>query len=192
MTLASSVEHEDGSFELDEKRFLALLERLLGALDLRYPVDVLFVEPSRILELNSQFRGIDSPTDVLSFPMLSFEQVPTVGGEHLLSGKVGGFFPCHLGDIVICPAIAKKQAMALGQGLDREVLFLLIHGLLHLCGYDHEKPEDEVLMLKEQNRLLDVVKGERVHGVGWGDFIRERSPLLGTQVKREVAVTYGC
>ena len=58
------------------------------------------------------------------------------------------------GDVVICVAMAAKNAVRLGQSLGREVCFLLVHGILHLCGYDHRQPQEEAVMLAEQRRIM--------------------------------------
>ena len=62
-----------------------------------------------------------------------------------------------LGDVVICVAMAAKSAARLGQSLAREVCFLLVHGILHLCGYDHQQPRDEAIMLAKQRRIMQAV-----------------------------------
>ena len=70
-------------------------------------------------------------------------------------------FDYTLGDVVICVAIAAKSAARLGQSLAREVCFLLVHGILHLCGYDHQQPRDAAIMFAEQQRIMQAV-GKKV------------------------------
>ena len=100
---------------------------------------VAFVRDRRIRELNRDFRGKDRATDVLSFP----------AGD--------GFGADFLGDIVISTDAAARQAKEAGHSLDREVDELVIHGVLHLCGYDHETDRGEMnrLELKLRRKLLD-------------------------------------
>ncbi len=116
----------------------------------RFALGVSFVSLGRIRELNKEFRGIDRPTDVLAFPL------------YLRAGvRQGHPFGHVLGDVVICVAVAAESAARLGQSLGREVCFLLVHGILHLCGYDHQQPQEEAVMLAEQRRILSIL-GEGV------------------------------
>jgi probable rRNA maturation factor len=119
-----------------QKKYLVrtkAFERLLGELSARYrladpEVTLAFVGERAIRTLNRKFRKKDRPTDVLSFPL----------GEKGADGKF------YLGDIVIAVPVAFRQSRAKGQGLDRELRLLAIHGFLHLLGYDHSAGiEDE-------------------------------------------------
>ncbi len=110
----------------------------------RFSLSVSFVSLGRIRELNKDFRGIDRPTDVLAFPLCPRATAgPGLPFDHVL------------GDVVICVAVAAKSAVRLGQSLGREVCFLLVHGILHLCGYDHRQPQEEAIMLAKQRRIMD-------------------------------------
>jgi len=84
-------------------------------------------------ELNLRYRGIDAPTDVLSFPI----------GEEFPDG-----FYC--GDIHICLPVAREQAVSAGHSLAQELRTLVVHGLLHLAGYDHEKDDGEMMRLQDE------------------------------------------
>ena len=95
---------------------------------------------------NREYRGVDRPTDVLSFPC--FE------GEQLIGIPDG-----HLGDIMISVETAARQAEELGHSTEREILFLAIHGTLHILGYDHMQPEDEEIMLAKQRQILKIAEG---------------------------------
>ena len=111
-------------------------------------VSVTFVDDEGIRELNNKFRGLDKPTDVLSFPLLDYE------GE-----SEEPFFDelCHnLGDIVISLERAMAQANKFGHSFEREVAFLTAHSMLHLLGYDHElSEEDDADMRKRQNDIME-------------------------------------
>ena len=111
-------------------------------------VSVTFVDDEGIRELNKKFRGMDKPTDVLSFPLLDYE------GE-----SEEPFFDelCHnLGDIVISLERAMAQANEFGHSFEREVAFLTAHSMLHLLGYDHElSDEDDADMRKRQNDIME-------------------------------------
>lgn len=94
---------------------------------------------------NRDFRGVDRQTDVLSFPC--FE------GEQLIGINDG-----HIGDIMISVDTAARQAEELGHSTEREILFLAIHGTLHILGYDHMRPEDEEIMCKKQREILKTAE----------------------------------
>ena len=97
-----------------------------------------------IKELNAQYRGKDSVTDVLSFPMFD------MANEALPDDEI-----IPLGDIVICADKAREQAAELEHSFDREVAFLCIHSMLHLLGYDHELSEaDERIMIEKQKKII--------------------------------------
>ena len=104
---------------------------------------VLLTDDDEIRQLNQQFLGIDEPTDVLSFPDHVDDWVDGVDDEPLL------------GDIAISVPTAIRQATEIGHSLDAEMAHLLVHGILHLCGYDHVTgPEDEAQMRAREERYL--------------------------------------
>lgn len=133
---------------LDLARWHAVLERMLveaGILD-RAELSVTFVDDAAIHALNKEHRGVDRPTDVLSFPL--FEPGEPPPPEPL---------PYALGDLVVSIETTERQAHDYGHGFDRELGFLLAHGLLHLLGMDHETPDDEAEMRACQRLLLACV-----------------------------------
>ncbi len=101
-----------------------------------------FVSPQQIHRLNQKFRQVDKVTDVLSFP----------DGD--LNPETNRRF---MGDVLICRSVAKRQARDLGHSLEREIMFLQVHGTLHLFGYDHIEPEDEVKMLGLQRKIMALL-----------------------------------
>ena len=103
-------------------------------------VSVLITGETQIQETNKTFRALDSVTDVLSFPTGEGEDAAADG---------------YLGDIMICLPRAKEQAKAYGHSLSRELAFLTVHGALHLLGYDHMTAEDEGVMRKKQEEILE-------------------------------------
>lgn len=109
-------------------------------------ISLTFTDNEKIRRINSQFRGIDKPTDVLSFPLNDYENAPDA-----LADEPSG---C-LGDIVISLERAKEQADEFGHSLDREIAFLTVHSMLHLLGYDHVDSEaDELDMRRRQSEIL--------------------------------------
>ncbi len=107
-------------------------------------VSVTFTDNEGIREKNREFRGIDTPTDVLSFPMYNFKK-----GEGPLPGEV-----CELGDIVLSLERAEEQAEDFGHSFKREAAFLTVHSVLHLLGYDHVDSEEEELVMREHQRAV--------------------------------------
>lgn len=106
-------------------------------------VSILLTDDAQIAELNNQYRDVDGPTDVLSFSQTEGEDEPIQGIEDGL-----------LGDVVISVETAQRQADEQAKSLESEIDMLLVHGLLHLLGYDHALPEDERMMFAKQNEFL--------------------------------------
>lgn len=119
-----------------------------------YEVSVSFVDNEEIRELNQKYRDKDSATDVLSFPLLEFEDTDedfSNEEEYVQEEQL-------LGDIVISLERAKEQAAEYGHSFEREVAFLLVHGVLHLLGMDHENETDEKQMLEMQDHILSLLQ----------------------------------
>lgn len=110
-------------------------------------VSVSFTDNEGIRELNKKFRGIDRPTDVLSFPLFDYEGESEEPPVDELMGM--------LGDVVLSLEQAKAQAEEYGHSFEREVAFLTAHSMLHLLGYDHETgEEDEADMRRRQSEIM--------------------------------------
>ena len=132
--IAVEIENHSG-WRVDEPAAAAAVRSALAAEGVQSgEVGVAFVDERRIAELNAEHRGKPSPTDVLSFP---------IDGRALLPDGV----PRQLGDLVVCPAVASAEGTPIAT--------LLVHGVLHLVGYDHET--DGGAMLVRQNELLSEV-----------------------------------
>lgn len=115
-------------------------------------ISVLLVDNPTIQELNRDYREKDVPTDVLSFPLE--EEMEGDGEPEIIGGPVARM----LGDIVISIEKAETQAAEYGHSVERELAFLLVHGLLHLLGHDHEKDETaKKLMRSEEKRILTAL-----------------------------------
>ncbi|MDE3269249.1 MAG: rRNA maturation RNase YbeY [Pseudomonadota bacterium] len=126
----------------DSMRYMA--EQVLSSQTRRTcGLSISLVSRAKIKQLNQTYRHISKPTDVLAFPQeLTVEE----GGQSMQV----------MGDVVICPDVASGNAKRNGQGLDREVSFLLVHGILHLCGYDHQTESDAAIMFAQQRRMMDI------------------------------------
>lgn len=111
-------------------------------------ISLSFVTNEEIHQINRQFRKVDAPTDVLSFPQLTFEE-----GEEADVNENGEIV---LGDIIISVERAKEQAEEYGHGLKREIAFLTVHSMLHLLGYDHMEKDEEEDMFRRQKEILEI------------------------------------
>lgn len=116
-------------------------------------VSVTIVDLGEIRRINRDMRNIDSETDVLSFPMLEFDENRKMIEDDydLDDGKL------LLGDIVICAERAKSQAEEYGHSFLREMAFLTVHSMLHLLGYDHMEDEEEKEMFSRQEDILNIL-----------------------------------
>jgi probable rRNA maturation factor len=141
--------------KLDAKRFTEFSQHLSSAIAEANGGDlaVAFVSDRRMKELNRFFRGKDATTDVLSFPHESDEFEDTTSASGTTPSAQSGGHPssnqegssaAFLGDIVISVEQAQKQAEENGLTLENEIKQLILHGLLHLCGYDHETDDGEM------------------------------------------------
>lgn len=149
------MENEQDKIEVTqelEKLFHDVCCRVMESEDCRFDaeISITLVDNDRIREINSEQRGIDRVTDVLSFPMLEFDE----NGEASADFDSDGDFVL-LGDIVISPERAVQQAEEYGHSYMREMAFLTAHSMLHLLGYDHvDSAEDEKIMCEKQEAVL--------------------------------------
>jgi probable rRNA maturation factor len=148
-----------------EDFFNKVLKQAVEELDLclRVEVSLLLVNNEEIRQLNRDYRGKDKATDVLSFPMLELDPLDESSYHETLEQYVDpGTGELVLGDIVISVEKAIEQAKEYGHSIQRELAFLMVHGLLHLLGYDHEKDEEnEQAMFKRQEDILQSLKLSR-------------------------------
>jgi len=125
-------------------------EGLLGETE----VSVTFMFDDDLQKINNEYRGIDAPTDVISFALEEMSE-----GETAIVAEQG--MPTVLGDIIISVETARRQAEEYGHDLTREIGFLALHGFLHLLGYDHLNEADETKMFTRQKEILDSLGLER-------------------------------
>jgi rRNA maturation RNase YbeY len=125
---------------LDDAAVCDLLLRAMALLAVDHEVSVLAVDEVEMAELNEQYRDMAGATDVLSFA--------------LNEGKGGEAQDYWLGDIVVCPEVAARQATKAGHSAAHETCWLLIHGLLHLLGYDHERGAAEARLMRDKEQWL--------------------------------------
>jgi probable rRNA maturation factor len=138
------------SEECDHERLIDLARYSLKGLGIHpeSELSITLVDVAEMSELNSRWMGESGPTDVLSFPMDELKPNSEASG------------PGVIGDIVICPSYAGKQAELLGRSLHSELELLTVHGVLHLLGFDHREIEEERAMFARQADLLEGWRGK--------------------------------
>ena len=136
----------ESDFSLDEMELVACAKYVLGEMKVHPQADLCLklVDEPAMEVLHVQWMDLPGPTDVMSFPM--DELRPGRDGQEPAEGV--------LGDIVLCPSVAERQAVRAGHAAEEELLLLLTHGILHLLGYDHAEREEEREMFELQRTLL--------------------------------------
>jgi len=147
------VANESGA-EVAEALLVSVARFTLGRLQVHPAAELsmVLVDSPTMAELHVQWMNLPGPTDVMAFPMDELRP----GGRP----DAAEFGPSMLGDIVLCPPFAAKQAREAGHSLDDELHLLTVHGVLHLVGYDHAEPAEEQEMFRLQNQLLAEWQGE--------------------------------
>ena len=146
--MSIEIANESG-VEVDTDAILAVARFALDEMGVNplAELSVLLVDTDYMTELNHRWMGGDGPTDVLAFPM-------DEGSVDHGPGEAGNGEPALLGDIVLAPEVAAKQAAVAGHSAADELHLLTVHGALHLLGYDHAEPEEEKEMFALQRQLL--------------------------------------
>lgn len=155
ITIENVQEKQEISAEIEEVIKSVILKTLeYEECDFDAEVSVTIVDNDEIRAINNEQRGIDRATDVLSFPMLYFDE----NGDIIDSDFDADGELLLLGDIVISAERAMEQAREYGHGFKREVAFLTVHSMLHLLGYDHvDDPEGERIMFAKQDEILNLM-----------------------------------
>jgi probable rRNA maturation factor len=152
---------EQSDHPVDLSRWVDLARAALHAEGVRGDAELalLFVDEAVMADLNQRFMGADGPTDVLAFPI----DDPIDGGRWPDSGTTGpdrdppeiDELPMLIGDVVICPAVAARQAPDHTGSLDDEIALLVVHGVLHILGHDHAEPSEAATMQAKERDLLE-------------------------------------
>ena len=158
------VENETGAqFDFDPEEVAALVAKEVlrsEGCDREVEISLTITNDEGIQELNREFREIDRPTDVLSFPNVSYEEpgdFSVMEGEQevdLLNPDTGNIM---FGDIVVNEDRVRSQAQEYGHSTKREFAFLIAHSMLHLCGYDHMEEGEAKVMEKKQSDVLNTL-----------------------------------
>ena len=165
--MSIEVSNESG-VAVDESAIASVARHVLTAMRVNPAAElsVMVVTTEVMTELHERWMDEPGPTDVMAFPMDELvdesrrPDAPEIG-------------PALLGDVVLCPAVAVRQARAAGHTMDDELVLLATHGVLHLLGYDHMEPQEEKEMFSLQQKLID----------GWHAAPRE--PVTGSPTRRE-------
>lgn len=148
--MSIEIANESG-YEVDEAALFAIARHTLDEMGVNPMVELslLLVDATYMAELNHRWMDKTGPTDVLAFPMdeLDVDRGPGVADD--------ADEPALLGDVVLCPTVAARQAGVAGHSCDDELRLLTVHGILHLLGYDHAEPDEERVMFGLQGQLLD-------------------------------------
>jgi probable rRNA maturation factor len=159
---------------VDELALVSVSRFALGELGINAlaELSVLLMDVEAMTELHLKWMDEPGPTDVMSFPMdeLDTARRPDDAGPG----------PALLGDVVLCPAVAREQAREGGHSLDDELHLLTVHGILHLLGYDHAEPAEEKVMFRLQNDLLDRWRDNRATAAARARLEAVDRAVLGT------------
>jgi probable rRNA maturation factor len=152
---------EQSTVAVDLPRWLRLTRLVLA--EERAPSDaevsLIFVDEDAIADLNGRFLGGDGPTDVLAFPIdddhLPSGRHPDTGGRGPGTATEPSDVPVVLGDVVVCPTVAARQAPDHAGTVDDELALLVVHGVLHLLNYDHAEEREAASMQRRERELLE-------------------------------------
>jgi probable rRNA maturation factor len=162
--------NNESGMAVDELAITAVARHTLDALGVNpmAELSILVVDTVAMATLHKQWMDLDGPTDVMAFPMDTLEDKPGLEAEP---------GPALLGDVILCPEIARQQAEAAGHSTDAELFLLTTHGVLHLLGYDHDEPESEREMFELQAGLVTGWAEQTGHGP-------IRTPVPGTGAEK--------
>ncbi|MFG1702431.1 rRNA maturation RNase YbeY [Nonomuraea sp. M3C6] len=155
--MSIEINNESGA-GVDEEDLGALAAHVLGEMGINplAELSIVVVDEDAMAELHEKWMGEPGPTDVLAFPM---DELRPGGGARGDSESPAD--PALLGDVVLCPQVAARQAKEAGHSTTDELELLCTHGILHLLGYDHAEPEEHKEMFGLQARLLESWQGVR-------------------------------
>jgi probable rRNA maturation factor len=156
---------EQADHPVDTLRWQRLAEQVLDHEGLRGDAELslLFVDEPAMAELNMRFMDVEGPTDVLAFPLddelVEPGRFPDSGSTGPIDPRVRGDGPeppLLLGDVVICPVVAVRNAAENGRSYEDEVALLIVHGILHVLGHDHADPDEAAVMQAKERELLGL------------------------------------
>ena len=165
------------NIDIEDSVFQQTAAACFAVVDLQEPccINLTLTDDEDIKAINREWRGLDSITDVISFPSLDLSPHATFRADHPSSLSAwdcdkGAFF---LGDIVINVEQAKRQAAEYNHPVSREILYLFVHGIFHLLGYDHISKEDQLTMREQEEKALQAVFSQPVSDIKLLESARE-------------------
>lgn len=154
------VDDQQTEVAIDAPRWARLAAAALRCEGARGELTLTFVDRDEMSLLNGEHMGVQGPTDVLSFPLDSLDEEPLAHGG-----------PVLLGDVVICPSVAAEAAPGHAGTVDDELALLVVHGCLHVMGYDHAEPDEARVM---RSRELELLVAHHWHGDAPAGFRQEQ------------------
>lgn len=161
-TLEVFVADEQSDHDMDLPRWEALARNVLTheGMSGDAELSLIFVDEATIAQLNETFMEKSGPTDVLAFPIDAEDDLVTGrspdGGSAGPNREPASDVPVLLGDVVICPSVAARNAPGHAGTFDDEVALLIVHGILHVLGHDHATPEETEIMQGHERELLGL------------------------------------
>ena len=154
-----SDEQDDESVDLSRARDLALATLRAEGVRGRCELSLFFVDRTTISEMNAEHMGKSGPTDVLSFPLDGVEMIDPPGPGAATRGPDRPHpdhddMPLLLGDVMVCPAVAREQCAEHAGTFQDEIALLVVHGVLHVLGHDHAEPDETARMRKRELEVL--------------------------------------
>jgi len=141
------IEINDEYIELVNK----VLNKCFEVKEIKGYISVTLTDDKNIMDINKQYRNINKPTDVLSFPILEKEEIDNlknVNNSNIVKQIM-------LGDIIISIPRVNEQKDEYNHSFERELAYMLVHGFCHLIGYDHIEEQDKIIMRKEEEKILN-------------------------------------
>ena len=145
--------------EIENPKYEEIIEKVINKcfevenlIDSQFYISITLTNPENIHKINKEYRDVDKPTDVLSFPMFEKEEIDKKIAEKDFEHED------VLGDIVISIEQVQNQAEEYGHSIEREFAYMIVHGFYHLMGYDHIEEKDKIIMRPKEEKILNGLK----------------------------------
>ena len=149
-------EKENAKYEEIIEKVIKKCFEVENLIDSQLYISITLTNPENIHKINKEYRNVDKPTDVLSFPMFEKEEIDKKIAEKDFE------YEDVLGDIVISIEQVQNQAEEYGHGFEREFAYMIVHGFYHLMGYDHMVEEDKLIMRQKEENILNSLEIKRI------------------------------
>ena len=146
-----NIKNEDFSTKINIAKLKADAQKILGVINYSdFDIGILLTTKTRMQQYNNEYRGKDKPTDVLSFPYHKIK-----AGERIEAKNPEDK---NLGDIILCPEYIKEDLAQWNRSFEERLQTLLVHGICHLLGYDHETDDEHAVMKEQEDYLLSILQ----------------------------------